>query len=131
MKGRKDFFARNLEYFLIITNQHDQKKSSDAICGPRFSVPRWQGLKRLPGPQGSLLRERGVRTCRTRPCPSCLVSCPQHCPELHSSGKCKQTKKSPPAFPLPAPLACGTVTKEAALPITHRQPFKQTRVGQG
>lgn len=44
----------------------------------------------------------------------------------------KQTnQKMLPCFPLPAPMACGAVTKEAALPITHNQPLKQMRIGQG
>lgn len=45
----------------------------------------------------------------------------------------RQTNKQkiPPCFPLPAPVACGAVTKEAALPISRSQPFKQTRIGQG
>lgn len=54
---KKGFFTKNLEYFLIITNQHDQEKSTDAICRPSFSLPHWNGLHVMQGLQALLRRE--------------------------------------------------------------------------
>lgn len=92
---KKGFFTRNLEYFLIITNQHDQKNSSDAICGPTFSLPSWHGLKTAWGPQALLLWDWGGSLCKNKWCPWGLVSCLQHCPVLQGSQKSKQTQNDP------------------------------------
>lgn len=115
---KKGFFTRNLEYFLIITNQHDQKNSSDAICGPTFSLPGWHGLKMVWGPQALLLWERGGSLCKNKSCPQSL----QHCPVLQGSQKSKQTQNDPC-------LQCRSLGNGSSLQLQPAFPAKEDRAG--